>query len=60
MLSDALLYELFSIDPLLLFHLLGILPPDEYDYQSITIKGIERRLDGILRPKHGKGPWYLV
>ncbi|MGB5733378.1 MAG: DUF2887 domain-containing protein, partial [Thiohalocapsa sp.] len=36
------------------------LAEDTYRFRSLTIKGIERRLDGIFEPEGHSGPVYVV
>lgn len=34
--------------------------PGEYRFSSLTLKGVERRIDGILEPEGHDGPVYVV
>lgn len=52
----ALFYELFTIDPQLLFRLLGIEMSAQYTFHSITVKQTEKRIDGYFVPVDGEGP----
>ena len=38
----------------------GVILNGAYRFTSLTIKGIERRLDGIYEPEGHDGPAYLI
>lgn len=48
--TDALFHELFVLEPALLFTLLGRPQQVPYAFKSITVKRVEKRLDGYFHP----------
>lgn len=54
--TDELFYELFRTDPLSLFELVQLDIEGEYTFESVTVKHLEKRLDGFLRRIDGTGP----
>ncbi len=44
--TDALFYELFRTDPRSLFELVQLDTEGEYVFESVTVKHLEKRLDG--------------
>jgi hypothetical protein len=54
--TDPLFYELFRLQPASLFELAGLEADGEYVFESITVKSIEKRLDGFFRRTDGDGP----
>lgn len=54
--TDELLYELFTIDPKSLFRLAQLEIEGEYTFESITVKTIEKRIDGFLKRTDDVGP----
>lgn len=58
--TDELLYELFSIDPKSVFRLVQLDLEGDYIFESITLKTIEKRIDGFLKRTDGVGPNVFV
>ena len=44
--TDALFHELFRFDPQSLFYLVNLQIDGQYAFESISIKTVEKRLDG--------------
>lgn len=58
--SDSQFYKIFHDNPNLLPELLPIEADQGYTYETLTIKEIQRHLDGIARSKHPDLPIYVV
>ncbi len=58
--TDELLYELFRLDPKSMFRLVQLDLEGEYTFESITLKTIEKRIDGFLKRTDGPGPNVFV
>ncbi|QTA93286.1 DUF2887 [Desulfonema magnum] len=58
--TDALFYKLFRIAPRSLFRLVRLKLDGDYAFESITVKTTEKRFDGFMKPKDGKGPNVFV
>lgn len=58
--TDELLYELFKLDPKSVFRLAQLDLEGEYSFESITVKTVEKRIDGFLRRTDGVGPNVFV
>jgi len=54
--TDALFHELFRFDPQSLFYLLNLQIDGQYAFESISIKTVEKRLDGYFKRIDGEGP----
>ena len=53
--TDELLYELVRLDPTSVFRLVQLDLEGEYAFESITLKTIEKRIDGFLKRTDGPG-----
>jgi len=58
--TDEFFYTIFKKQPHLLFDLAGIPRLDDYAFESVAVKHLEKRLDGVLRPRRGDGPTVFV
>lgn len=58
--TDELLYELVRLDPTSVFRLVQLDLEGEYAFESITLKTIEKRIDGFLKRTDGPGPNVFV
>jgi predicted transposase/invertase (TIGR01784 family) len=58
--TDPLFYELFQAAPQTFFELLQITPPCAYRFESITVKSVEKRIDGVLEPVEAGQPLYFL
>lgn len=58
--TDELLYELFRLDPGSVFRLVQLEVEGDYKFESITLKTIEKRIDGFLKRTDGPGPKVFV
>lgn len=58
--TDHLFYEVFQLQPQALLQLASLEVQGEYRFQSITLKQMERRLDGFFRDQQGKAPHVFV
>ncbi len=58
--TDELLYELVRLDPKSVFRLVQLDLKGEYTFESITLKTIEKRIDGFLKRIDGPGPNVFV
>ncbi len=58
--TDELLYELVRLDPTSVFRLVRLELEGEYAFESITLKTIEKRIDGFLKRIDGPGPNVFV
>ncbi len=58
--TDELLYELVRLDPKSVFRLVQLDLEGEYTFESITLKTIEKRIDGFLKRTDGPGPNVFV
>ncbi len=58
--TDELLYELVRLDPKSVFRLVQLDLEGEYTFESITLKTIEKRIDGFLKRTDGVGPNVFV
>ena len=54
--TDELFYEFFKLAPDALIKLLQLNLQGSYVFESITLKRVERRLDGFFRRTDGEGP----
>lgn len=54
--TDALFHELFRLDPQCLFDLVKLRIDGQYAFESISIKTVEKRLDGYFKRIDGDGP----
>ena len=54
--TDELFYEFFQLKPDALIQLLQLNLPGRYVFESITLKRVERRIDGFFRRTDGEGP----
>ncbi len=52
--------DLLEQAPSLLFDLVGLQPQDDYAFESIEVHETVRRIDGVLKPRHGSGPNIFV
>lgn len=58
--TDAVFYELFSLEPQALMELIGLTLPYRYQFRSITVKTTEKRIDGVFEPEGGQGPILIL
>lgn len=58
--TDALFYELFQAAPQTFFELMQITPTCRYQFESITVKTSEKRIDGSLEPTEPGQPVYFL
>ncbi len=58
--TDAFFHTIFKRDPALLLELVGLPTEDEYDFESVEVKQTHKRIDGLLRARHGRGPNIFV
>ena len=54
--TDELFYEFFQLKPDALIQLLQLNLQGSYVFESITLKRVERRIDGFFRRTDGEGP----
>ena len=54
--TDELFYEFFQLKPDALIQLLQLNLQGRYVFESITLKRVERRIDGFFRRTDGEGP----
>lgn len=54
--TDSLFYELFRFDPRSLFELVQLKLEGTYEFESITVKSAEKRIDGFFKRIDGDGP----
>ena len=58
--TDHLFYEVFQLQPQSLLQLAALDLSGDYAFQIITLKQVERRLDGFFRDQQGKAPHLFV
>lgn len=58
--TDTFFHTIFKQDPSLILELLDLPMEEQYSFESITVKDTEKRIDGLLRAKHGKAPNLFV
>ena len=58
--TDALFYELFQAAPQTFFEVLQLTPACFYQFESLTIKTVEKRIDGVLEPESEGHPIYFL
>ena len=49
--TDKELYRIFEVAPEWVFELAGLPSPGKCTLQSVTVKALERRADGVVVPK---------
>jgi hypothetical protein len=54
--TDELFYDLFKLAPESLFELVRLEMKGQYEFESITVKDTERRIDGFAWRVDGTGP----
>jgi predicted transposase YdaD len=58
--TDTLFYELFQTAPQTFFELLQMTPDCSYQFESITVKASEKRIDGVFTPATAGQPIYFL
>jgi predicted transposase YdaD len=58
--TDTLFYELFQTAPQTFFELLQMTPGCSYQFESITVKASEKRIDDVFTPATAGQPIYFL
>lgn len=58
--TDTLFYELFQAAPQTFFELLKLTPLCPYQFESVTVKASEKRIDGVFTPTVENQPIYFL